>query len=162
MATQPDTDEVVLSALRAMDERALHKDIIHQLLRNMGAEHIQYVHGAFERGKDFLYLAPSFFGTPELVVCQVKNEKLSGRASDISKSTTAFLLQALQCKDTAVLHPTVKSKQTPDRVVLITTYPLPDAALADANSLLSKVRSQCTIIGPDELLQLLKKLGRQT
>ena len=152
-----DIDIKVLSVLREMDERELHTRIIRPLLEAMGAQYIRYTHGSFERGKDFTYLAPSFYGTKELVVCQVKSEKLTGRASTPSQSTTAFLIQAQQCKHVAVLNPATNSKQTPDRIVLITTYPLPDAPLADADTLLSQVRSDCTIIGPEDLLRLIRE-----
>lgn len=106
--------------------------------------------------KIFYILPPiSLAGEPELWVCQVKNERLTGRSSKLSESTVSFLFQALQCKKTAVLHPTRCIKQIPDRVGLLTTYPLPDAPLADGEQLLSDIRSNCAIIGPEQLVALL-------
>ena len=121
----------------------------------MGARYIRYVHGAFERGKDFVYMAQGFYGKYELTVCQAKNEKLSANFSS-SSSTGAFLQQALHCVKTEVLNPATSQKETPQRVVLITTYPFPDHALADANHLLVDVHAKCTLIGPEDLADLLR------
>ena len=63
-------DTRVLEHLREMSEVELHGKVIDPLLKKMGVSNLRYVHGSFERGKDFIYLQKDFFGRFELVVCQ--------------------------------------------------------------------------------------------
>src|SRR4051794_7222377 len=92
----------LLTHLRSMKETDLHIEVIQPLLEAMGALNIRYVHGPSERGKDFIYIMPIPHRRPRLAVCQVKNDILSGRATDPG-NMTAVLTQLTQCRKVEVL-----------------------------------------------------------
>ena len=147
----------VLDALRAMDERVLHKRVIMPVLKQKGATHVRYVHGAFERGKDIVYVYRDFDDDLCLRVCQVKNEKLTGSTSSPS-SAMGVLRQLEQCRDTAVLNPVTNTKELPQEVALYTTYPIPDHAVADGAAFLERLRAtRCKVLGPEALLSQIGK-----
>lgn len=127
MSIADTTDDRVIEALRSMPERQMHVQIVQPLLEACGATHVVYCHGSAERGKDFIYVCRDPFGNQRLTVCQVKNERLTGRSSS-SSSVSTVLHQLIQCRTTKVLNPvTSNQKELPQEVVLITTYSLPDA-----------------------------------
>ena len=147
----------LLEHLRLLKESELTQEVIMPLLRNMGFTHIQYVCGSGERGKDLIYMGKDCYGLSELHVCQVKNQKFSDRAHD-SSNTRGVLRQIQDCRDVSVLNPETQLIQIPDRVVLISTWPLPDSHLRGAETLLEQLRSErCRVIGPDDLISLIMK-----
>jgi len=154
---QNQLDSAVLGKLRDMPETQLQVDVVLPLLAAMGATHVQNVHGAFERGKDVVFLLrDTLSGEAELAVCQVKSQKLTGKSGHNSAAVTA-LNQLLQCADTKVLHPERHVKEVPIRVYFFTTFPFPDGPLADSDPLLQKVRLRCKIIGPDQIVTSLRE-----
>ena len=81
----------------------MHTKVVIPFFQAHGATHCRHVHGSFERGKDVVFLMPdNIVDDPQLAVCQVKNEKLTGRAGGHSSAHTV-LNQLLQCKETEVV-----------------------------------------------------------
>lgn len=150
-------DDLVLEYLRGMPERRLHTETIVPLLKARGASHVQYVHGAFERGKDIVFVSEDFYGDPRLEVCQVKNEPFTGRATD-SNFTFGLLNQLNQAREIEVLNPATHTLERPAAVSLISTYAIHDKDVAGASAFLAKLKSNSVkIVGPDDLLRLLKR-----
>ncbi len=134
-----------------MAETQIHTRVIIPLLKARGASHVRYVHGSFERGKDIIYVYSDFHGEPCLGVCQVKNEKLTGKSGATSSAMTV-LTQLQQCRNTRVLHPATTTKCLPDEVVFYTPFPIPDAPLADAGTFLEQLRANgIRVISPERL-----------
>lgn len=146
----------VLSHLRSMSEPELHREIILPILQRM-ATHVRYVHGASERGKDFVYVTRDAYGDSVLEVCQVKNGPFSGRAG--TKRNTASLLDQLrQSRNYEVLNPETNRKERPQVVSLWTTYPISDRDTADGAGLLNELSAmRCKIVTPEKLVSLLKQ-----
>ncbi|NQT12496.1 MAG: NACHT domain-containing protein [Planctomycetes bacterium] len=139
-----------------MDERLLHNRVIMPVLKAKGATHVRYVHGAFERGKDIIYVYRDFDDDLCLRVCQVKNEKLTGKASGPS-SAMGVLRQLEQCRETAVLNPVTNTKELPQEVALYTTYPIPDHAVADGAAFLDRLRAtRCKVFAPEALVNQIR------
>jgi hypothetical protein len=145
-----------LQNFRAIPEVESHKRIYHSLLNQMGYECVTYTHGPFERGKDFVYIHRDEFGDSVLTVCQVKNERLTGRASE-SGSVAAVINQLFQCKNTEVLNPLTHEKELPKRVVLFTAYEVPDSTVADQGQMLVDLARFCKIVGPEKIIRLIKR-----
>ena len=147
----------VISGMRSIDEVELHTRIVIPLLRALGAEAVTYVHGAFERGKDIIYVRKdSFYGDSSLEVCQVKNQRFSGNATS-SNNTIGVLTQLEQARKTKVLNPLTSKKELPNAVVLLTTYDLPDKDVADCDTYLDSLSAKrIKVIGPEKLVELLR------
>jgi len=140
-----------------MAEVDLHKAVIFPLLRAMGFQHVQYVHGAFERGKDIIYNASDEFGDPLLSVCQVKNAPFSGDATS-ENNTLAALNQLRQCRVTQVLDPLTNTLQLPQRVLLLSTFIIPDKDVAGVGRLLDALRAEgIECKGPDKPADLIRQ-----
>ena len=139
--TSGDECDRVLQELRAMPETEMHQQVVIPLLRAIGATHTSYVHGPQERGKDIAYVYNDIHGCDSLGVCQVKNEKLSGRAGATTSAFTV-LEQLRQSRTFEVINPKTNQKELPDSAVLYTTWPLPDGAyrMASPSSQTSKNR----------------------
>jgi hypothetical protein len=148
--------EKVLSILQSMHETQIHKDVIHPLLIALGFKDISYVHGPQERGKDFVYIEFDRYNIPRLHVCQVKNQPMTGQARH-RESVTEVMNQLVQCSNYEVLNSRSNAKELPWQITLYTTYPLPDAALADAQPLLDLIRrSRIIVVGPEQLVELIQ------
>lgn len=147
----------VLKHLREMPEKQLHSEVIWPLLRATGAEHLQYTHGSFERGKDFLFVRRDSYGEDVLELAQVKNQEFSGNATS-SNNTIGVLNQVLQCRSIEVLNPVQNLLEAPAAVTLITTYDVPDKDVAGAKPILMKLKeASCKIIGPTKIVRLIEK-----
>jgi hypothetical protein len=148
--------ERLMSVLHSMDETKIHKDVIHPLLIALGFIDVVYTHGSQERGKDFIYIEVDKYQNHRLHVCQVKNKPFSGRSRD-RESVSEVLNQLLQCVEYESLNPVTHQKELPWEATLYTTYPLPDAATADAHQLLDRIKQKkIVIIGPDKLAGLIQ------
>ena len=150
-------EERVLTSLRAMKEADLTKKVIIPILKGMGASHVRYLHGSFERGKDLACVFADSYGDGQLEVCQVKNEAFSDRAG-ANSHTASVLAQVQQARRTEVLNPQTNCKELPQAVRLWTTYPLPDKGTADMGAFLSKLRADnCRVVTPEKLVALFRQ-----
>lgn len=157
MSSKNAAREKLLSHLRSLNERVLHTVVVLPLFKAMGFRHVQYVHGAFERGKDILYCTQDSYDDIRLEVCQVKNTAFTGKATS-RENTNTVLSQLKQCREYEVLNPELSLKERPQGVVLLTTYPLPDKDLADAGCFLRELRKESIkVIPPDKFIDLIEK-----
>ena len=139
-----------------MSEKVLREEIVHPLLEAMGYTHVVNLHGSNERGKDFSYLVPEIgFGDTKLGVCQVKNSAFTGKSTS-SANTTAILNQLDRCRNTTTLNYATSLLERPQRVMLLTTYDIPDKDIAGCDDLLKQLREHCVeLVGPHELVEAL-------
>jgi hypothetical protein len=148
--------QILLRILRSMPETQIHTEIVKPLLHSLGFTNVTYVHHPHERGKDFIYISEDRHKIQRLCVCQVKNKPITGRATD-KDSFAEVANQLLQCAKYEVINPITSKKETPWEVSLYTTYPIPDAATADAGPLLDTIASyKVTVIGPDHFTNLIE------
>lgn len=152
----PDFDEHVLNQIRKMDERKIHTSIVIPMLKNMGCLHIEYLHGAFEKGKDLVYSFRDHFGDSYIEVCQIKNQPFSGKANS-DNNTIAVLSQLKQCKNIEVFNPIAKKNELPQSIILLTTYPIPTKDTVGASKLLEELHTErCKIVSPQQFVNLIK------
>jgi hypothetical protein len=146
----------LLEHLRGLQETTLHVEVILPLLKHMFTS-VRYVHGTLERGKDILYISETPFGTHELHVCQVKNAPFDARAT--SPASFAYTAnQLIQAAQTKVLNPETNQLTLPDRVVLLSTYPVEDRVVAGADYTLNELQvKHCTILPPERLAHLIRQ-----
>jgi hypothetical protein len=156
VAPMPERDRV-LARLRAMTEVDLHNDVVGPLLKAQGVRHVERVHGTTEKGKDFIYVhRDPFHGIDSLEVMQVKNSPFSTKSNYDHPSTV--LSQLLQCETTEVRNPETNQLQVPHRIILLSTYELPERTISGAGPLLDKLNaSKCLFIGPEKLLDRVRQ-----
>jgi len=147
--------ERAIENFRKIDEVESHKKVYQPLLESLGFTHIVYCHGPFERGKDFVCLDVDRLGTSQLVVIQVKNERISARSRD-QAAAVGIVNQLSQCLQSKVLHPVTSREELPRKALLFTSYPIPDHALAGMGDSLDSLLRSCEIVGPTRLIELLK------
>jgi hypothetical protein len=147
---------VAMENFRKIDEVESHRSIYEPLLKEMGYQHISYCHGAFERGKDFICLDRNRFGQLDLTVVQVKNSKITGDSTS-SSSAIGIINQINRCLGTRVLNPATHTEQLPRKIILFTSYPIPDHALAGMNDELERLRRVCEIVEGSMILDLIKE-----
>jgi hypothetical protein len=144
--------ELVLQKLRDMTEDKLRKEVVIPLLKKQGATHIELVHGAFEKGKDIIYIHSDFHNHARLEVCQVKNQPFSGRAGDDNPVTVLSQLQ--QCRKIEIRNPAKNTTERPRGVVLLSTYEIPTKDTYGADRLLKQIEEDdCLFIGPEEFVK---------
>jgi hypothetical protein len=149
-------EDRVLEHLQRMPEVELHKQVVHLLLKRLGATHVEYVHGSAEKGKDFIYVCLDFQRRPRLEVCQVKNTPFTGRAGDNHPGTV--LNQLIQCRSYEVRNPASGKIERPRGVVLYSTYELPEKDIAGGRSLLDEIeRNDCEFVGPVAFVRLVRE-----
>jgi hypothetical protein len=148
--------EKAITSFRRIDEVTSHKQIYQPLLERLGYSHIVYCHGASERGKDFICLDRDRLGNHLLTVIQIKNERITGKAKS-KNSAIGIVNQLNQCLLTRVRHPVTQREELPRRVVLFSSYEIPQHSLAGMGESLDVTLRNCEIVPPTQLIQLIKE-----
>lgn len=111
------------------------------LLAKLGARNIIDTCGPDEDGKDLVFLFRDLDDTDQLHVCQIKNSQLTGRSGQ-DDDYTAVMRQLQKAKDTDVPHPITKISQQPERVWLISGWPIPHQNVLRAQTFMHELRTQ--------------------
>lgn len=152
-----DTEQsVAMERFRGIDEIESHKIIYEPLLQRMGFQHVTYCHGQFERGKDFVCVDRNRLGQMDLTVVQVKNSRIRGDSSS-DDSAIGIINQMERCISTRILNPATHREELPRRVILFSSYPFPDHAVAGMGDRLEQLRRVCEIVEGTAILDLIKE-----
>jgi hypothetical protein len=146
---------VAIRNFRKIDEVESHRSIYEPLLQEMGYQHVTYCHGAFERGKDFVCLDKNRLGQLDLTVVQVKNSKITGDSTS-SSSAIGIINQLKRCLTTPVLNPLTHTEELPRKIILFTSHPIPDYAVAGMRDELERLRRVCEIVEGTVIINLIK------
>lgn len=143
--------EDVINCLRSMTESNLHKEVIIPLFKNMDFWPVCYGDGGDEMGKDVLYVYRDGFGDKHLGLCHVKN-------SPFSKGDAVGLIEHLRrVQSEKAVNPETQEHQSPDELVLLTTFPVTSLDEKLAAGVLEKIRDLgLRVIGPEKLAELIR------
>ena len=95
-------------------------------------------------------------GELDLTVIQIKNSKITGDSSSDS-SAIGMVNQISRCLSTQILNPLSHREELPRRVILFTSYPFPDHAVAGMHGDLEQLRRVCEIVQGSGILGLIKE-----
>jgi len=119
-------------------------DAIAELLRRMGREGVQILHGQQEYGKDVIFYAPGGFQERRLYACVIKNIKLSGRMDSDSGTRTVFH-QAETAFDTPITTAKGHTEHV-EGVYVITPHECSQVAIAAIREKLKERSGQVTFL----------------
>ena len=90
------------------------------LLRKMGNNNVQILHGTQEYGKDLIFYSTDGVGNPMLNACVVKNDKIAGAVDDNRSARTVFH-QVEQALDTPFIN-SAGQDQPVSRVFVVSPF----------------------------------------
>ena len=126
--------------------------ILVELLRRMGREGVQNLHGQQEFGKDIIFYAPGGFHERRLYACVVKNFKLTG-GMDSDRGVRTVFHQAEAAFDTPVTTPKGHAEYV-ESVYIIAPFDCTQVAMAAIREKLQERSGQVTFLCGAALLEL--------
>ncbi|WP_037252730.1 hypothetical protein, partial [Rhodopirellula europaea] len=142
---ETDGIDIFLGKCDLLKETEFHEQVVNPYLVAIKAQYVEYTHGPNERGKDFLYVVMSPYGSPEFHACVVKNGRFNGRAND-SNSVQTSLNQIQTSRTTAEINPVTKNSECPRGICFIATQEFPTSAAGNLGPAVAEAKKYCTFL----------------